>query len=141
MTSEAPEMVLAWTLAEGAGEALTVEAPLTVAAPPALAAAILRSTTAGAAGVEAELGAAPTSTFWLGATTCSGRTKAAFLWPVAWGTLPGPVTGRLTDAGAGAEDGAGASAVGGVNCGPDWLTAFTGLALALGGAGLAAVGD
>ena len=65
LASEPAELALDWTLAEGAGEALTVEAPLTVAAPPALAAAILRSTTAGAAGVEAELGAAPTSTFWL----------------------------------------------------------------------------
>lgn len=67
MASEAAILALDWTLEEGAGEALTVEAPLTVAAPPALAAAILRSTTAGAAEVEAELGAAPTSTFWLGA--------------------------------------------------------------------------
>lgn len=63
LTSEAAELDRDWALAEGAGEALTVEAPPTVAAPPALAAAILRSTTAGAAEVEAELGAAPTSTF------------------------------------------------------------------------------
>jgi hypothetical protein len=47
-------------LAEGAGEALTVEAPLVVAAPPLVAAAILRSTTLAAAGVEAP-GALPTS--------------------------------------------------------------------------------
>ena len=55
--------------------------------------------------------------------------------------MTGAVTGRLTGADAGFAIGAGPSAVGGVNCGPDWLTALTGLLEARGGDGLAAVGD
>lgn len=61
MALSAAEAERVGELAEGAGEALTVEAPLVVAAPPLVAAAILRSTTLAAAGVEA-LGALPTST-------------------------------------------------------------------------------
>lgn len=117
-----------------------VEAPLTVAAPPAFAAAILRSTTAGAAGVKAAPGEAPASTCWPAAATGSLRTKAALFCPDTCTALAGAVTGRLPAAGAGFATGVGLSAVGGVNWGPDGLTTPTGLLVARGRAGLAAAG-
>ena len=108
-------VALAGWLADGAGDALIVEAPVTVAAPPALAAAILRSTTAGAAGVEGAEGEAPTSKFWL-AIGCSRRFTDVFCWTNGGAVLFTPDTGRLATGAGG-----GPSAVGGVNWGPGWL--------------------